>query len=216
MIKVLIAATLYLLLFVAVEVVTKRQKLSKEMSRKFIHVVAGVTVAFLPYVMSFHEIAWLSLLFIAVMLISKKANVFSAIHEVKRSTYGEVYFPFAILLTALLFPRKELYVYGLLVMAISDGFASIIGQKYGKHKYSIFGTSKSYVGSGVFFVTALAIGSVVLASLTSISILAAVMMSLISGALLTVVEAGLSRGLDNLAIPLLAACLFDVGLKLVR
>ncbi len=210
--KVISIASLYLILFVAVEVITKRTGVSKELSRKVVHVVAGTTAALLPLVMTFTEIAVLSLLFIPVMLVSKRANIFSSIHHVARRTYGEVYFPFAILITALVFPKTELYMYGLLVMAVSDGFASIVGQKYGKNTYRLFGAKKSYEGSVVFFVTAVAIGLGVLTTLTAVAAPAAVVISLGVGLLLTFVEAGLGRGLDNLVVPPLAALLMQIVL----
>jgi len=208
--KVLIAAFVYCVLFVVVELVTKKAKIDKEVSRKFVHVVAGATVAFLPLFMTFHEIAMLSLLFIVVMLLSKKVSLFSSIHEVKRSTYGEVYFPFAILITALAFPHKELFMYGLLVMAISDGFAGIAGQKYGNKKYRLLGSQKSYVGSCTFFVTALLIGFLVLGTLTNLALIEVVTISALAGGILTIVEAGLSYGFDNLVLPPMAASLFMV------
>jgi len=207
--KVIFVALAYTLFFIAVELITKKTKISKEISRKTVHLLAGVSAAFLPFLMSFNEIIILSLLFIPVMLYSKKVNIFSSIHDVKRKTYGEVYFPFAILITALVFPDKILYAYGLLIMAVSDCVASIIGQKWGGHKYSLFSGRKSYEGSISFFVCSFLIGVGVMLAV-SVGIIPTIFFSVILAGLLTLVEAGLSDGLDNLVLPPLASGLLFI------
>jgi phytol kinase len=204
--KVIGVALLYSVFFGSVEIITKKFKLNKESSRKIVHVLAGIAAACLPFFMSFHEIMWLSLLFIPVMLLSKRINFFSSIHDVKRTTYGEVYFPLAILLTALLFPHRVVYIYGLLVMALSDGFASILGQKYGRHTFSLLGSHKSYFGSLVFLIITLVLGIFALHAIGANSVQVIELSVLLAG-LLTISEAGLSYGLDNLIIPVLASFL---------
>lgn len=213
--SVLVVAGFYLLLFVAVEVIAKKSKLPAETSRKFIHIFAGVTAGLLPLVLSFSQIAFLALLFSVVMLVSKRQNFFRSIHGVQRSTYGEVYFPLAILFCALLFPARPAYMYGLFVMALSDGLASIAGQAFGKRKYTVGAAQKSYMGSGVFFATAFLIGIFLLryAGLPApeVFVLAPVL-----AALLTLLEAVLSYGLDNLLLPIAAAALLQITVSIVR
>lgn len=204
--NVVIAALCYTTLFILIELVTRKAKLNKELSRKIAHILAGTSAAFLPLFMSFGQIILLSLLFLPVMAISKRKNVFSSIHEVSRKTYGEVYFPIAIFLTALLFPDKQLFMYGVLIMSLSDGFASVFGQKYGKKKYKLWQGEKSYVGSSVFFITALIIGLTVV----QVPIWAIVGSALV----LTLVEACLSGGTDNLVLPPLASGLLFVLMRL--
>jgi dolichol kinase len=85
-------------------------------------------------------------------------------------------------------------------MSISDGFASIIGQKYGKKLYKLWRSKKSYVGSGVFFGSALLIGIAVAPSVSIVSLCA------LAG-ILTFTEAVLSGGLDNLVLPPIASAL---------
>jgi dolichol kinase len=157
MLEVLTVALAYLLFFAIVEIVCKNRHIPKELSRKFTHIVAGTFAAFLPLFMTFHQIALLSFLFIPSMLFSKRKNIFSSIHEVDRQTYGEVYFAISIFLTALFFPHRELYMYGVLVMALSDACANIVWV----------------------------------------------------GLVLTFIEGSLSKGLDNLILPVAAALLLN-------
>ncbi len=211
--KVIIAAVLYGLLFSGTELITRWLKLNKEMSRKVVHILAGVSAGLLPLFMNFHEIAVLSLLFIPIMFISKRQNIFSSIHEVKRHTYGEVYFPFAILITALLFPRTYIYMYGLLIMGVSDGLASVIGQRYGRHPYRLLGAHKSYEGSLTFGLTAFGLGIAMMLSL-GVTLLPAIILSCLLAIVLSAVEGSLTHGLDNLVLsPLSSGCLL-AALKL--
>lgn len=198
--KVVIAATFYTILFIFIEFITRKSKISNELSRKLAHILAGTSAALLPLVMGFREIMVVSLLFLPVMLISKRNNLFSSIHEVSRKTHGELYFPVAIFITALLFPNRQIFMYGVMVMALSDGLASLFGQKYGQKKYKLWQGQKSYLGSFVFFATTCIIGLVIASQVPIWLILG-------SALILTVVEASLSGGLDNLVLPPLAGTL---------
>jgi phytol kinase len=206
--RVILAALCYTALFILIELIARKFKLNKELSRKLAHIIAGTSAAFLPLVMSFHQIMVLSLLFLPVMALSKNKNLFSSIHEVNRKTYGELYFPVAIFITAWWFPTKDLFMYGVLVMGISDGLASIVGQKLGKKTYKLWQGKKSYVGSFAFFVATVVIGLLVAPSSVSLAPLLAI------GLVLTLVEASLSGGIDNLILPPVASGLLMIALKL--
>jgi phytol kinase len=212
--KVLIAAVLYCLFFVSVEVITRKTKVSKEISRKTIHVIAGISAALLPLVLSFHEILYLSSLFLLLMLLSKKINLFSSIHEVKRQTYGEVYFPLAVFIMAAVFPHQVFYMYGLLIMAVSDGSASIIGQKYGRKKYKLGLSEKSYIGSLTFLVSTVAIGIISFIAIGA-GIAQAIYFSFLIAIILTLTEGLLSYGLDNLVVSPAAGLLMWCVIRIV-
>jgi phytol kinase len=213
--KIVLATLLYGIFFGSVELLSKQLTFSKENSRKLVHIIAGVTAAGLCLWLSFHQIVIVSLLFIPVMVLSKRLNFFSSIHQVARTTYGEVYFPVAICIEALLFPHRALYIYGLLIMALSDGLASVLGQRYGKQTYKIWASQKSYLGSTVFLVLAILIGLVTLVTLGA-SYLQAVLFSITLAALLTLGEAALSYGLDNLILPPVASFLLWSVVELLQ
>lgn len=206
---------LFGIFFIFIETMTNLSKLSKEVSRKSIHLVAGVSAAFLPLVITFHQIIYLSIVLIPLMLVSKWANVLTSIHSVKRTTYGEIYFPFAILLVALLFPDQPLYMYGLLIMAISDGLASVIGQAYGKRTYRVFTSRKSYIGSLAFLLSAFII-TTIMAIYAGATLFVALAIAAILAIILTVVEGILSWGLDNLVLPPLASLLLMIAIALLH
>jgi dolichol kinase len=215
MIPILFATVFYTLLFVSVELIAKKTKLDQEVSRKLVHIIAGVSAALLPFVMSFQQIALLGLIFLPVMVVSKHLNIFSSIHQVKRNTYGEVYFPAAILITAVAFPQTVLYSYGLLVMGVSDGLASLFGQRYGRRSYRLGRAHKSYLGSLVFMVSTVLIGWIVLAAAGHAGFVI-IASSIVLAAMLTAVEACASYGLDNLILPPVASGLLFVAITYLR
>ncbi len=203
----------FLVLFVATEVVSRKLKIKPENSRKVTHVVAGAVASTLPFFIGFNETAILTALFIPVMLESKQKNIFSSIHKVPRKTFGEVYFPLGILLTALFFHNKWEYLYGVLVMSLSDALASLLGQKYGKARFRTLNSHKTYVGSLVFFVTTLIIGISVTPVLFNSAIIV-IGVSLVSALVLTLVESQSIDGLDNLLLPPIGASLLWLSIKL--
>lgn len=107
-------------------------------------------------------------------------------------------------------------MYGILVMAISDGLASVIGQKYGKKTYSLFKSKKSYLGSFVFLLTSFFIGYVLLVTLTGTSYIDLIIISLACAVVLTAAEGSLSYGLDNLVISPFSALLLQLFVKALQ
>ncbi len=93
-------------------------------------------------------------------------------------------------------------------VAISDGFASIVGQKLGKEKYTLWRGQKSYIGSLTFFVTALILG-------IAVSYGTGLLALVIIGLLLTLIEACLSEGLDNLVLTPVGSGLLMLAMKLI-
>lgn len=196
----LVAAAYFLSLFIGIELIARKTSIPIELSRKLAHIIAGVSAAFLPFIMPFSSIVILSGVFLVVMVVSRHLRIFTSIHDVERLSYGELFFPVAVGLMAFLFPENTLYMYGILVMAIADGLAGLLGAHFGRKKYKIGSARKSYAGSGVFFVACLAIGLVV-APHAGIIVIAA---------LLTFIEAASVRGIDNLLLPPVAAVLLMV------
>jgi phytol kinase len=199
MITFLAAAIYFLTLFTVIEVLSRKASLSIEVSRKMAHILAGVSAASLPFIMSFTHIVALSLLFLIVMLLSRKKRVFRSIHDVKRQSYGELFFPLTIAITAQFFPNIHAYIFGILVMALGDGLAGLLGSRFGKTKYRSWTTNKSYLGSTVFFITTVLVGCVFTHNYMIIAV----------AFILTCVEAMSVRGLDNLLLSPIGALLLS-------
>ena len=127
--------------------------------------------------------------------------------------YGLVLYAVSYSILALFFSEKA-YVLaaGILPMAYGDAAASLVGQRLGRHTYSVFG-SKSVEGSMAMFATCL-LG--LLACLPffylfyPISSVNFAVASLGAAAVATVCEALTPRGFDNLTVPLLSATVFQL------
>ena len=143
-----LVSVLFLGLCLGVEVLARRVRLSPELVRKLAHMSAAVFAAFLPLVLTFAEIAALGLLFAVVMAVSVRLRIFSAIHGVSRTTYGEMFFPLGIAALAILCPSELPFAYGVLVLGLGDGLAALVGGRLGRRVVPLLQTSKTLWGSG--------------------------------------------------------------------
>jgi dolichol kinase len=194
MIAFLGAAIYFLALFVAIEIAGRKKRIEREISRKAAHVIAGVSAAFLPYYLSYVEIILLATTFLVVMVLSRRLHIFNTIHDVDRHSYGEILFPVAVGSMAFFFPDNATYMYGMLVMAVGDGFAAIVGGMYGKRKYKVGNERKSYLGSSMVLAAALIFGFLLFGKWEVLP----------AALVLTAVEAVCLKGTDNFFLPVAA------------
>ncbi|MDB5171077.1 MAG: phosphatidate cytidylyltransferase [Candidatus Saccharibacteria bacterium] len=195
---------LVLILLVASELWWRRRDVHGEFSRKFVHITVGSFVAFWPYFLTPRQIMLLSLAFLVGVAVSKYLNIFQAIHSVQRPTLGEFWFALVVGLLALITDtHPHIYTTALLVMALADGLAAVVGIHFGNgYRYVVFGSPKSILGTATFFATTcLILTGYVLATPGALAL------SLIFpiAAVATILENVAVRGLDNLLVPLFMA-----------
>ena len=203
-------SAVFVALLAGAEATNRRWKVEPELARKSAHVSCALVAAALPWFMSFPAVAVLALLFVPFMLVSRRLDLFPAVHAVERSTLGEMWFPLGVAAVALAVPDRGPYAFGVLVMGISDAAASIAGQRYGHRAFRILRAWKTYAGSATFFLTTLALTVAALALTGGLSP-ASVPVALGVAAALTVVEAALGGGTDNLVLPVVAAGLLRLA-----
>ena len=195
------------LLLVINEYWWKHTKKISEINRKFVHITVGSLVAFLPFLISWQDIRYLSLGFIIIIIISKYFNVFEAIHAVERPTIGEVFFAVAVGLTTYLTNNKWIYLIAILQMSLADGMAAVVGVKFGlKNRYKVFGQYKSLIGSLSFLFCAFLL--LIFYSLAIHNISLSLLFNL--ALFLTVIENIGVFGIDNLLIPILTAVFLGI------
>jgi phytol kinase len=200
-----IAATIlvvFLLLLIG-ELWWRKQKLNTEFTRKFVHITVGTFVAFWPFFLSWQEIRLLSVAFLVAVGISKYLKVFRAIHTVQRPTWGELFFALAVGLITFITQDKWIYATALLQMSLADGFAAVIGTRFGQRfRYIVFGHAKSILGTFTFLVVSAAI-------LVGFSHFGGQELTLIFIMDLAVVASLIENigvaGLDNLLVPLVVS-----------
>ncbi len=178
---------------------------STELSRKLVHVLSGIIVAFMPFFASWLEIQILGIAFVLVILISKKVGIFRSIHAVERVTIGEILFALAIVLLALLEPKVWIFTISILHLAVADSAAALVGVKWGKlTSYSILGNKKSLHGNLAFFVTSVLI--MLSAYVTHRNEYSFWYLVILVPIVLTIIESLSWYGIDNFLIPI--ACLY--------
>jgi phytol kinase len=204
--KFLLVTAAYGMIFVVLEVIAAKLKPSAELARKVGHMLAGIAAALLPFVLDYKEIALLGALFVPAVLVSMKAGWFKSVHGVSRKTYGEVYFPLAICLSALLFPDQLLFTYAVLTLGVSDALASLVGISYGRKKFKVPNGYKTVEGSITFFISTTLIGAwLMLALVQGADMISIGFWSIALAGVLTYLEARGHSGIDNLIVPLAAA-----------
>jgi dolichol kinase len=149
----------------------------REWARQTVHIVIGLLFALLASLVSQQVflIVTFSVLVCGFLLAKSGFAFVSRIEkvldrdEVIRGR-GAYLMLFGVGLTAMLFPAQ--LVYALLVLAISDSLATVIGYYYGKHTLA-WNSSSTYEGSLAFFVSS----AIILIPFGSIGVVCAVVVT---------------------------------------
>jgi phytol kinase len=180
-----------------------------EITRKVIHIGTG-NVILLAWWLNIP--AWVgitaSILASTVTLISYKLPILPGINSVGRQSLGTFFYAVSIgLLIAWFWPTQPQYaVLGVLVMTWGDGLAAVIGQRFGRHSYKVWGMQKSWEGS-----LTMASVSYIVSSLIFLGVQGNVWQTWVFSVAVALVATGLEAfsmfGIDNLTVPLGSALL---------
>lgn len=189
----------------ASSLLTKFNLLSNEGSRKFIHV--GVSNWWIIAMIFFNNNIYAAIvpaLFVIINYISYKKQVFKAMErDGSKNDLGTVYFAVSLFILAIITFKNVEFSYigalGILIMGYGDGFAAIIGGKYGKNKFKVLGNQKSIEGSLAMFVFSFIVSVVILSIFNQANV---ILLSLLLASVSTILEAYSPYGLDNLTVPL--------------
>ena len=174
----------------------------RELSRKIVHIGTGAVVPLawffeIPFVVALPVAAVITV----VTTINHQWRFIPAVEDVDRNSYGTIAYGIAITTLLLLFwpTRADAVSAGVLVMALGDGLAGLIGRNVASPKWVLFGQTKSSVGT----MTMAVVSGLVLIGLArwsgaDLSLPAALGMV----AMATGLEQLSWRGLDNVSVPL--------------
>jgi dolichol kinase len=207
-------------LLFAVEAIGRWLKWRQAFTRKIVHIGAGLwiwgilcffdhwTYGIIPFAT-----------FIVLNYVFYRRQTFKAM-DTQESTPGTVYFALSItVLFALLWrtggqpDRVPIAAAAVMAMTLGDALASIVGVRWGRHRYTVFGHSRSWEGT-----VAMAVFSYLGMHLTlrwlpgsapsphsvvwsSVNVL---LLTLVGTAVATAAEALSPAGTDNLSVPLLS------------
>lgn len=188
----------------AAEGLRKWQSYSVDFTRKFVHIGVGMWVVGTVLLFENRFFAVIPpLSFVLINLVSYRRETFKAMETGEKGNLGTVYFPvsFAVLILAL-WSRPDLLVASLMPMTWGDAAAALIGVRFGKHRYTIFGQTKSWEGSAAMLVLSWLTVSIALGALSSLGWPASMGYALVAAICATAVEALTPYRLDNLTVPL--------------
>ena len=193
--------------------VRRRWPEQREWSRKVVHIGTG-PVVLIAWAMGIGQGVALPAAALVTVLtaLNHRYRLLPAVEDVGRHSYGTIAYGAAItILLALFWPQQPLPVAaGVLVMALGDGLAGLIGPQIPSIRWQVLGQTKSLAGTGAMAAASLlALGSLT-ALASGLGLAAPSWPSLL---LLTGVAAGLEQlsryGGDNLTVPLATGMLWQ-------
>lgn len=190
-----------------------------EFTRKVVHIGVGMLSWFIPFLFDSPWPFVVACLAFAVLnyLDARHLHLFAAMaSKDDESNLGTVYFPLAAGAVTLLFWHyPPVMVAALMPLTWGDGMAEVIGRKFGRHQYTVWGHTRSIEGSLAFIAfgaVASWLALVLIPGPPALSLLAAVLPALIMVTAAAVIEAISVGGLDNLTVTGTAIVVFGLWL----
>jgi phytol kinase len=145
----------------------------------------------------------------AIALLSFFIPFLPGINSVGRKSLGTFFYAVSIgVLTAWFWSQRQ-YEYaalGILVMTWGDGLAALIGQRFGKHHYKVWGIQKSLEGSLAMFVSSYIVSSSIWLAVQG-NVWQTWLLPVAIAACATALEAFSILGIDNLTVPIGSAAI---------
>ncbi|MUL38173.1 diacylglycerol/polyprenol kinase family protein [Gloeocapsopsis dulcis] len=178
---------------------------SSEITRKIVHIGTGNIILFAWWLDIPASVGiGASIVASIVTLLSYRFPLLPGINSVGRQSLGTFFYAVSIGVLVAWFWSVEQPQYaalGILVMTWGDGLAALIGQRFGKHRYKIWGIQKSWEGSLTMAVVSYIVSSLILLSVQG-NIWQTWLISLVIALVATSLEAFSKFGIDNLTVPL--------------
>jgi phytol kinase len=200
--------------FVLLRVIEQRFAPHPELLRKLMHIGMGLVCAAFPWL--FSE-AWpvvvLALTSLALLMLVRfgapgTGMLRGIVHGVERASWGELLFPPAVATVFLLANGDSLlYSVPILILALADAVAALIGLYYGQVRFATLDGEKSVEGSLAFFLVTFLCVHTALLLFTGVGRAESMMIGVVIGLVVMMSEAIAWRGIDNLVIPLLCFAL---------
>lgn len=181
-----------------------------ELIRKIVHIGTGnvILLAWWLYIPAWVGIT-ASILASIVTLLSYQFPILPGINSVGRKSLGTFFYAVSMGVLVAWFwsiDQPQYAALGILVMTWGDGFAALIGQRFGKHTYTVWGTKKSWEGSLTMCLVSYIVSSSILLAVQGNN-LSTWLISLAVALVATGLEAFSLYGIDNLSVPLGSAAL---------
>ena len=182
------------------------ERLGKEASRKFIHIMLGNW--WIIAMIFFDNVIWAAFVpatFVIINYISYKKNIIAVMErdDNNEEGLGTVYYALSLLILSIItfgvINKPELGLIPVLVMAYADGLAAIFGKKIKSKKINIGKTQKSVAGSLTMFIVSFVL---IAGFLAHIGIVMWPLYAIIMSLFITIIELISVKGLDNITVPI--------------
>lgn len=202
---------IFLLIFIS-EIIRKKLNWGQQATRKVVHISVGLLMLLTPiFLETSLPLLSIAAFFTLFNYIAIRKQLLPGMH-ISRDNLGTVYYPFSFLVLVLLFwaQYKVIVIASVMVMAIGDAAAAIVGEALSKsHRYRLIQDEKSFEGSATMllvsaaaiFITFLFFPSQIGALSNNYLLLYGI--SFLTALVATAGEALGNRGNDNLIVPLL-------------
>lgn len=190
----------YALIILFCELLHKKMKLKSEYTRKLAHVISTLSCLLFPVLFSTHwYVAALGIGCFFILYYSKQNVFFHSIDSVGRKTFGSFLLPLSICMSyyiALYYTNFTLFTLPIVVLAISDSLACVIGKKW-KSRHLVLG--KTAMGTFAFFVSTFIICFFILYPHNRPEKI--ILLSFCISISATIAELLTPNGMDNITIP---------------
>ncbi len=205
----IIATFLISLILLFVMLLKKKTNLSDEILRKIVHITVSNWWIFNLFFIKDPQIALIApIIFICVnsIFVFKPESGVKFGFSSNTRNIGLVYYPISFLiLIYFCYNNKLAYAagtIGAMSMGYGDGFAALIGLKWGKRKVSKYTGNKTYLGTFFMAVICNFVSLITLTLMSDLSISSIVYFSIIIGLSGALIELVTPKNLDNLSVPL--------------
>lgn len=190
------------------------EKIGKESSRKFIHIMLSNWWFLAMYF--FDNVLYVSIVplsFVIINYISYKKNLISVMEreENNEGGLGTVYYALSLFILSIftfhIINKPEIGLCAILIMGYGDGLAAIIGKKVKSLSYKVGKTQKTLAGSCTMLLISFLITSFFLYSMNSNLWL---LKSLFTAIIITILEAISIKGSDNITVPVFTCLLLMI------
>ncbi|WP_373480124.1 diacylglycerol/polyprenol kinase family protein [Geminocystis sp.] len=203
--------TIYItILLIIAEFSRRYTKVDSEFTRKIVHIGTGnvILLAWWFHIPTF-IIIFASIIASFVAITSYFLPILPSVNGVGRKSLGTLFYAMSIgILTGFFWEngQQQYTVMGILIMSYGDGMAALIGKKWGKNSYQVWGNKKSWEGSLTMTFVSILITVIVL-TYTDNWQLENMIIALIVGIFVTILETISYIGIDNLTVPVFGGIL---------
>lgn len=213
---ILILGACFALLFVSAELLYHYKKWQPEYTRKWVHTGTGLlTLLFPVWLSSVWSVLLLCSLFFIILIVSLYFKWLGSINNIDRKSFGSFLYPVSVFTCFYFYtysPGHQIILFYLpiLLLAICDPVAALMGQKWPYGRLSFAGSGKTLSGTGAFFILSIIVSFVAFIIFSPPLIFSYSLCVLLVSVGATLAELLSVKGTDNLTIPLATLAILNL------